>query len=75
MPLALHGQGSNNSTNRKMGNLKPSKTPQTRQVVDLEEMHNVIVSKIQSLRKIAFNLEAQIAEKEAMLNQQETEAN
>lgn len=42
------------------------------EVVDLEEMHGVIVTKIQSLRKIAFDLEAKIAEQEAFISKNET---
>jgi hypothetical protein len=35
--------------------------------VDLEEMQDVVVTKIQSLRRIAYDLEAKIAEQEAKL--------
>jgi hypothetical protein len=43
------------------------------QVNDLEEMHCVIVSKIQGLRQIAYNLEIKIAEQEQHITKVQTQ--
>lgn len=48
---------------------------EVKKVIDLEEMHSVVVNKIQSLRKIAYELEMKIAESEAHLQKLENPDN